>query len=65
MTEKDKLIELPPEPVPPAPGECCERGCDPCVFDYYEKARTRWERLSAQWREQQSANDAGNDEEAV
>lgn len=22
---------------------CCRRGCDPCIFDYYERALERWE----------------------
>ena len=36
-------------PRPPAPNECCENGCDPCVWDiYYEDLR--------QWQEQQQKN---------
>ncbi|NIJ06932.1 hypothetical protein FHS31_000514 [Sphingomonas vulcanisoli] len=36
----------PPFPVPPQkpePYECCERGCSPCIFDYYYDALERWE----------------------
>ena len=22
---------------------CCHRGCDPCIFDYYDRALERWE----------------------
>ena len=33
---------LPPPPRRPVAGECCERGCDPCVWDYYERALARW-----------------------
>jgi len=33
---------IPLPPAPPVPGECCERGCDPCVWDYYERALERW-----------------------
>jgi hypothetical protein len=29
-------------PPPPGPGECCGRHCDPCVWDYYERALERW-----------------------
>ena len=35
--------DLPRPPVPPDPQECCQRGCDPCILDYYETALMRWE----------------------
>ncbi|HVI31753.1 oxidoreductase-like domain-containing protein [Phenylobacterium sp.] len=36
------------EPIPRRPERpdeemCCRRGCDPCIFDYYERALDRWE----------------------
>ncbi len=40
--------ELPPKPTPPEPYECCERGCDPCVYDYYAKSLARWEKRIAE-----------------
>ncbi len=40
--------ELPPKPTPPEPYECCERGCDPCVHDYYAKSLARWEKRVAE-----------------
>ena len=44
-------------PIPPAPNECCESGCDPCVWDiYYEELR--------KWQEQQKANKADSDVKA-
>ncbi|HUO23997.1 MAG TPA: oxidoreductase-like domain-containing protein [Caulobacteraceae bacterium] len=41
-------VDPPPSPVPPPPeapdpAECCGRGCDPCIFDYYDRALRRWE----------------------
>jgi hypothetical protein len=27
----------------PDPAECCNRGCCPCIFDYYWDAMERWE----------------------
>ncbi|HEV2007694.1 MAG TPA: oxidoreductase-like domain-containing protein [Burkholderiales bacterium] len=39
-----------PRPVaPPKPqaGECCESGCDPCVYDRYWDALERYERALA------------------
>lgn len=36
-------IRIPPPPLRPDAAECCDRGCCPCIFDYYEDALTRWE----------------------
>ncbi len=36
--------DLPRPPTPPDPQECCQRGCDPCILDYYDRALERWER---------------------
>lgn len=45
LLETDKLqLELPPKPKEPEPHECCGQGCEPCVFDYYERALERWKR---------------------
>lgn len=30
-------------PVKPNQEECCKRGCEPCIFDYYEIAVKRWQ----------------------
>ena len=32
----------PPPPARPVAGECCDRFCDPCVWDYYTRALERW-----------------------
>lgn len=32
-----------PPPNKPADYECCNRGCSPCIFDYYWDALARWE----------------------
>ncbi|MFO7858107.1 MAG: oxidoreductase-like domain-containing protein [Ectothiorhodospiraceae bacterium] len=46
---------LPPKPQPPDPSECCNSGCEPCVFELYEDALERWEarveRIRQRWRE--------------
>lgn len=34
---------MPPRPEEPLPGECCGRGCERCVYVYYEEALQRWE----------------------
>jgi len=33
---------LPKPPDKPDPLECCNRGCCPCIFDYYWDALDRW-----------------------
>ena len=40
-------LELPPRPEEPLPGECCGRGCERCVYVYYEEAVQRWEEMVA------------------
>jgi hypothetical protein len=47
--KSNKISEtLPPKPIAPEPYECCERGCDPCIYDYYAKALARWEKRVAE-----------------
>lgn len=33
----------PKPPLKPDAAECCNRGCCPCIFDYYWDALERWE----------------------
>jgi hypothetical protein len=40
MTED--LVQLRP-PSKPEDYECCQRGCSPCIFDYYWAAMAKWE----------------------
>lgn len=35
------------KPTPPQDGECCESGCDPCVWDTYYAALREWEAQQA------------------
>jgi cytochrome-b5 reductase len=35
------------KPIPPADGECCESGCDLCVWDIYYAALRVWEAQQA------------------
>jgi len=45
-----------PKPVPPAapePWECCESGCDPCVYDRYWEALTNYEQALLAWESRQ------------
>ena len=34
--------QAPAPPLKPHPLECCNRGCCPCIFDYYYDALERW-----------------------
>jgi hypothetical protein len=41
-----------PKPVPPRepePHECCQSGCDPCVYDRYWEALDRYENALREW----------------
>lgn len=42
------------KPQPPAPNECCESGCDPCVWDIYRAELQKWEQ--AQQAQQSTQN---------
>ena len=33
---------LPDLPERPEHSMCCGRGCEPCIWDYYENALVRW-----------------------
>ncbi|MCC6136573.1 MAG: oxidoreductase-like protein [Gammaproteobacteria bacterium] len=59
MSSPDALPIPPPvPPKPPVPGECCERGCELCMWDYYHQAQHRYEVAYAEWRQQSSGDDA-------
>ncbi|WP_109479560.1 oxidoreductase-like domain-containing protein [Paraburkholderia sp. C35] len=49
-------------PTPPEPGDCCQSGCDPCVFDMYTDELTRYREELAAW-EARHAQPAGHDGE--
>lgn len=42
MNEQPTL-NLPDKPDKPLASECCDSGCELCVFVYYEKAVKRWQ----------------------
>ncbi|MDR5838642.1 oxidoreductase-like domain-containing protein [Caballeronia sp. LZ034LL] len=47
MTDSDDPRPTPPEC--PLPGDCCQSGCDPCVFDLYDEALARYRTELAAW----------------
>lgn len=36
------MTASPTPPSKPDPESCCNRGCCPCIFDYYYDALDRW-----------------------
>lgn len=40
----------PVAPEPPLPSDCCESGCDPCVYDSYSEALAYYREQLARWR---------------
>ena len=41
-----------PRPLPPeepGPGECCDSGCDPCVWDFYNQEMAHYRKELALW----------------
>src|SRR5690349_19002406 len=45
----------PVAPSPPEPGECCGKGCDPCVFDRYGDALDRYRVALKAWEARERA----------
>jgi hypothetical protein len=42
LSDETPLGDLPKPPEKPDDDSCCGNGCDPCVFDIYERALARW-----------------------
>lgn len=49
--------EKPVPPREPEPWECCQSGCDPCVYDRYWEAFARYEEQLAAWQERHQSSD--------
>lgn len=50
----------PLKPEPPLPAECCESGCDPCVYDTYAEELEWYRTALAAWRDRNpGAEDGG------
>lgn len=62
MPAPDDLIPDPPPPRPEKPlaSDCCEGGCDRCVFDLYAEELAHYERELAAWRARNPDRDAGD-----
>ncbi|MFZ1829420.1 MAG: oxidoreductase-like domain-containing protein [Candidatus Competibacteraceae bacterium] len=52
MSAPETISPPPPvPPKPPVPGECCERGCERCMWVYYYEAQQRYEAAAAEWQQ--------------
>lgn len=52
MAASESVSPPPTPPQPPVEGECCERGCERCLWWYYREALARHEKALAEWRRQ-------------
>ncbi|OZI17696.1 oxidoreductase [Bordetella genomosp. 7] len=44
----------PQPPQAPEPGDCCQSGCIPCVYDLYDEAMERYREALRAWQERQA-----------
>ena len=56
MSAEDPGDPRPCMPPEPQAGECCQSGCDPCVYDLYWDAVSRYERAIADWEARRAAS---------
>ena len=54
MTDPGAGLPAADPPRAPASHECCDSGCDPCVFDLYANAMQAYEAALAGWKSRQS-----------
>lgn len=55
--------DLPPEPPRrPADEECCQSGCDPCVFDRYSEALEQYRAELRAWEAKRAASQESGDQ---
>ena len=47
----------PQKPEAPLPAECCESGCEVCVWDVYNDQMLAWREAMARWRQRHPGED--------
>ncbi|MBS7457952.1 oxidoreductase-like protein [Coralloluteibacterium stylophorae] len=55
VSRADAPVPSPSDPRPeppeqPLPSDCCESGCDPCIFDLHAEALAEYRAALAAWR---------------
>lgn len=48
----------PTRPEKPLPCDCCDTGCDPCVYDVYAEELEEYDRKLAEWQARHPAEPA-------
>lgn len=56
MQQDRSADPMPLPPDKPLPMDCCESGCDRCVFDIYAEELAGYEAALAAWRERNPDN---------
>lgn len=46
---------MPVAPLPPDDNACCGSGCDPCIWDWYQQERDRYQAELKAWQARQPA----------
>jgi len=46
----------PTPPLAPTSRDCCRAGCEPCVFELYDRELARYEAALRQWRARHGAD---------
>ncbi|HEX5961897.1 MAG TPA: oxidoreductase-like domain-containing protein [Rhodanobacteraceae bacterium] len=58
------MVDPDPKPSPPEkplPGDCCESGCDTCVFTVYSEELEEYAQRLAAWRERHPGEERTDD----
>lgn len=55
---RDDQDPMPTAPEAPLPGDCCDSGCDPCVYDLYAEEMAAYRDKLAAWRQRHPQDDA-------
>ena len=55
MTTDKPADPKPNPPEKPLPSDCCEPGCDPCVWDMYADQQRAYERALTAWQQRNPA----------
>jgi hypothetical protein len=57
-----RILDPMPEPPPrPDLDDCCGSGCDPCVFDLYDRAMEQYRQALQDWRSRHPVATVGED----
>jgi len=53
----------PEKPPAPEPWECCQSGCEPCVYDRYWEALTNYEAALQAWESRQPGGHSSTEDD--